>query len=191
MRVRSEVRVLRLMMFCLLVSLPTVAFGDPPPFHAGVARPGVAAQSPFEMLVWYPTETDTGVTMPVLIFRPRQSELPGEANAIGLASALPHAAQFESIPGSHFVFTDACPAALQAEASEACRDPPGVDRAAIHEIIEMKLRAFFGAARVAGAEPRCRWSGTSARVATRRPPRAPPASASPPEPGPPRARSAR
>jgi len=83
------------------------------------------------------------VTMPVLIFRPNQSELPGEANAIGLAKALPHPPQLQNIPGSHFVFVDTCPAALKSASPEVCQDPPSVDRTAIHTTIEKEIADFL------------------------------------------------
>jgi predicted dienelactone hydrolase len=83
------------------------------------------------------------VTMPVLLFRPDRSELPGEANAIGLKAALPHPPQFETVPGGHFIFVDVCPPFLQAASPEVCQDPPGIDRAVIHRGIEAKIATFF------------------------------------------------
>jgi predicted dienelactone hydrolase len=84
------------------------------------------------------------VSMPVLIFRPAQSELPGEANAFGLQAALPHPPEFQTIPGSHFVFMDVCPPALKSDSPELCQDPPNVDRAAVHTAIEAQIADFLG-----------------------------------------------
>jgi predicted dienelactone hydrolase len=83
------------------------------------------------------------VTMPVLIVRPTGSALPAEANAAGLAAGLPGPPQVQSIPGSHFVFTDVCSPALAAAAPEVCRDPPGVDRTAVHAAVEARVIAFL------------------------------------------------
>jgi predicted dienelactone hydrolase len=83
------------------------------------------------------------VTVPVLLFRPAQSELSGEGNAIGLAAALPHPPHYETVPGGHFIFVDVCTPFLQSAAPEACRDPPDVDRAAVHAGIEAQVAAFF------------------------------------------------
>lgn len=83
------------------------------------------------------------VTLPVSIFRPDQSEMPGEANATGLAAGLPRVPDFHVIPGRHFVFIDTCPEPLRLQAPEVCEDPPGVDRAAVHRAVEAELVAFF------------------------------------------------
>ncbi|WP_439597475.1 alpha/beta hydrolase family protein [Falsiroseomonas sp.] len=84
-----------------------------------------------------------GVTIPVLILRPEASELPGEANATGLAAGLPQTPQVQAIPGGHFVFTDICPTVLRAASPELCEDPPGVDRAAVHAAVEARIIAFL------------------------------------------------
>ncbi len=84
------------------------------------------------------------VTMPVLVFRPDQSELPGEGNAVGLISTLPHPPEYETVPGSHFIFADVCLPSLQSVAPVVCRDPPDVDRAMVHAGIESRIARFFG-----------------------------------------------
>jgi len=89
---------------------------------------------PFGVLFQHPELA--AVTMPVLLFWPGQSALPGEANAMGLAAGLPHSPQFRAIPGSHFIFVDVCPVALETSSPEVCQDPPGVNRTAIHALIE-------------------------------------------------------
>lgn len=83
------------------------------------------------------------VTMPVLLFRPDQSALPGEPNAFGLAAALPQPPQYQTVPGGHFIFTDVCEPFLQTAAPEVCQDPAGVDRAAVHGVIEAWVAKFF------------------------------------------------
>jgi predicted dienelactone hydrolase len=85
------------------------------------------------------------VTMPVLIFRPDRSELPGEANAFALANALPNKPQFQFIPGGHCIFFDVCVPDLRAESPEVCQDPPGVDRAAVHATIDAQIVTYFRA----------------------------------------------
>ena len=85
----------------------------------------------------------TAVTMPVLLVRPAQSQLPGDGNAFALAASLPRAPQFSTVPGNHFVFTDICRPEVLVEAEQLCRDPPGVDRAAIHADIEAQMVRFF------------------------------------------------
>jgi len=85
----------------------------------------------------------TGVTMPVLLFRPDRSALPADGNALALAAALPHPPRYETVAGGHFVFTDVCAPALLAAEPELCRDPPGVDRAAVHPGVAAKIAAFF------------------------------------------------
>lgn len=83
------------------------------------------------------------VSIPVLILRPNESELPAEANATGLAAALSRSPEVQNIPGGHFVFTDICPASLKASSPEVCEDPPGVDRAAIHAALREQIIEFF------------------------------------------------
>jgi hypothetical protein len=85
----------------------------------------------------------TSVTMPVLQFRPDHSQLPGEENSAGLAASLPRHSQLQIVPGTHFIFVDVCSPRMQTAASEACQDPPGVDRAAIHAIVERQIVWFL------------------------------------------------
>jgi len=84
----------------------------------------------------------TAVTMPVLQFRPDHSQL-GEENSAGPAASLPRRPRVETIPGTHFIFADTCPPRLQAAAPEACKDPPGVDRAAVHAAVEAQVVRFL------------------------------------------------
>jgi hypothetical protein len=47
--------------------------------------------------------------------------------------------------GSHFVFVDPCSPALAARAPEPCSDPPGTDRAVIHERFKLEISDFLQA----------------------------------------------
>ncbi len=101
----------------------------------------IALLDPFAVMFQH--DELAAVTMPVLLFRPQQSELPGEANAFGLMSALPHPSQVQIVRGGHFIFADVCTQAQQAAAPEVCGDPPGVDRASVLNAVEVQLAKFF------------------------------------------------
>ena len=116
----------------------------------GTGRPAVPSALPLKAIVLLdpfavPFQRDglTNVTMPALLFRPEQSALSADGNAAALVAALPHPPRYETLPGGHFVFADVCTLALLAAEPALCRDPPGVDRAAIHRGIETKIAAFF------------------------------------------------
>jgi len=118
--------------------------------HGSAAAKGAVAPLPLKAIVLmdpfavlFQRPELVGVTMPVLIIRPNQSELPAEANATGLAGALPRPPLVESVPGNHFVFTDICPTALTASSPELCQDPPGVNRAAVHATVQAQVIEFF------------------------------------------------
>jgi predicted dienelactone hydrolase len=83
------------------------------------------------------------VTIPVLLYRALQSDLRAEGNVLALATNLPRPPQLVEVPGGHLVFVDPCPPAMAAEAREACSDPPGVDRSAVHRQIEQQIAAFL------------------------------------------------
>jgi predicted dienelactone hydrolase len=91
----------------------------------------------------YQKDELTAVTTPVIVFRPDRSELPGEANAIGLKSELPKLPQYEMVSGGHFIFADVCEPALVAAAPEVCGDPPGVERSAVHITVERQIGDFL------------------------------------------------
>ncbi|GGF50023.1 hypothetical protein GCM10011611_65530 [Aliidongia dinghuensis] len=115
--------------------------GQPPP-PPRLALRAIALLDPFAAL--FQRDGLTGVTLPVLLVRPAASELPGDANALGLAAALPRAPDLETVPGGHFVFTDSCPSTARS-GEPRCLDPPGVDRAAVQAQVEAQLLRFFGA----------------------------------------------
>lgn len=101
----------------------------------------IVLMDPYAVLFQRPELAD--VSVPVLIFRPTDSALPAEANATGLAAALPRSPQLQTIPGGHFVFTDICSPSLKASSPEVCEDPPGVDRAAVHATLQAQIIEFF------------------------------------------------
>jgi len=50
-------RALYLAVLLVLVSA-TAALAETAPFHVGVARITIAAKTPFDALIWYPTQTE-------------------------------------------------------------------------------------------------------------------------------------
>ena len=82
---------------------------------------------------------------PTLIYSASQSDLRPEGNALALAKALPRLPQQVTVPGSHFVFVDPCSPIMAAQAPDVCRDPPGTDRAAIHQRFRREIADFLRA----------------------------------------------
>jgi predicted dienelactone hydrolase len=73
--------------------------------------------------------------------------LGGTAHADRIAEAWPGPVERRTIPAAgHFVFLAPCPEVLAASAPEACRDPEGTDRAAVHRALNEALARFFRAA---------------------------------------------
>lgn len=69
--------------------------------------------------------------------------LPSE-NALHLEPIVPALAHVNEVPkADHWVFLAPCSTALAKEAGEICKDPPGVDRAKVHERINADAAAFF------------------------------------------------
>ena len=83
------------------------------------------------------------VTLPVLIFRPRDSVLGIAGNALALQGDLPNPPYYQVIPGGHFVFTDVCPPAVLATDPDLCQDPRDVNRAGVHAYIAPRIAQFF------------------------------------------------
>jgi predicted dienelactone hydrolase len=83
--------------------------------------------------------------LPILIYAAAQSDLRPEGNALALAKALPRLPQQVTVPGSHFVFVDPCSLIMRAQAPDVCRDPPGTDRAAIHQRFRREIADFLRA----------------------------------------------
>ncbi len=84
------------------------------------------------------------VKIPVLLVRPEDdADMKAGANALALASDLPHPPQERVVPGRHFVFIDPCPDEIAAEARLICGDGPGVDRASVHRELETEITDFL------------------------------------------------
>ncbi|HEX9522747.1 MAG TPA: dienelactone hydrolase [Reyranella sp.] len=83
--------------------------------------------------------------LPILIYSASQSDLRAEGNALALAKALPRPPQQVAVPGSHFVFVDPCSPILAIRALQVCSDPPGTDRAAIHQRFRREISDFLRA----------------------------------------------
>lgn len=81
--------------------------------------------------------------LPLLIYAALQSDLRPEGNALALAKALARPPQQVAVPGSHFVFVGPCSPILVARAPEVCSDPPGTDRAAIHQRVRQEISDFL------------------------------------------------
>lgn len=112
-----------------------------PPTPAPLPLKAIVLLDPYAVL--FQRAELTAVTMKALVFRPDQSEMPGEANAFALVDALPHKPEFQMIPGRHFIFTDVCVPELRVTSPDVCLDPAGVDRAAVHAEIEARIATFF------------------------------------------------
>jgi predicted dienelactone hydrolase len=82
---------------------------------------------------------------PTLIYSASHSDLRPEGNALALAKTLPRSPQQIAVPGSHFVFVDPCSPIMAARAPEVCSDPPGTDRAAIHQRFRREIADFLRA----------------------------------------------
>jgi predicted dienelactone hydrolase len=83
--------------------------------------------------------------LPALIYSASQSDLRAEGNALAVAKALARPPQQAVVPGSHFVFVDPCSPILATRAPDICRDPPGTDRAAIHQRFKREISDFLRA----------------------------------------------
>src|SRR5690348_15741780 len=69
--------------------------------------------------------------------------LPSE-NALHLKPLVRTLAQVHEVPkADHWVFLAPCSARLARDAGEICKDPPGVDRAKVHQRINANAAAFF------------------------------------------------
>lgn len=83
------------------------------------------------------------VDAPTLLYRAERSALKADGNIIALAAALPQPPRQETVAGGHFIFFGPCPPAVEAAAPAACKDAPGVDRAAVHRRIEAEIGDFL------------------------------------------------
>lgn len=85
------------------------------------------------------------VHVPILLYRPSRDELvPHPWGAERIAEFLPARPDYRVLEGAgHFVFFAPCPWLLSLTAGQVCTDPPGIDRAAIHERLNAEMIAFF------------------------------------------------
>ncbi|VEI21183.1 Predicted dienelactone hydrolase [Serratia plymuthica] len=84
-------------------------------------------------------------TKPILIFTgDKDEELSWRKNAGELAKTLSSKPQLKVIPGAgHFVFLAPCSAELRAATPVLCEDSPGVDRTAVHRMIDNDISRFL------------------------------------------------
>jgi predicted dienelactone hydrolase len=85
------------------------------------------------------------VHVPVRIYRPAADEmLPHPWHAERIARSLPVPPEYQVLDrAAHFVFLAPCSWMLSWTAKRICADPPGVDRAAIHERLNTEMVTFF------------------------------------------------
>ena len=85
------------------------------------------------------------VHVPILLYRPSKDVIvPHPWGAERIAEFLPTRPDYHVIEGAgHFVFFAPCPWMLSLTARQICTDPPGIDRAAIHERLNAEMIAFF------------------------------------------------
>jgi len=85
------------------------------------------------------------VTVPVRLYRPTADEvLVHPWNAERIAKLLPNPPEYQLVEGAgHYVFLAPCPSILASRLTEICKDPPGVDRAAVHARINADMVDFF------------------------------------------------
>jgi predicted dienelactone hydrolase len=138
-----------LVAYCATHSEDARSCGPGPDGKKDTVPPGALPHLPLRALVLLdplgvPFDRDglSTVNIPVLLFRPKQSD-EGEENTLVIAKGLPRAPKIEYISGGHSVLIDVCPPALKTDAPEVCVDPTGVDRAAIHAIINEQIANFF------------------------------------------------
>jgi predicted dienelactone hydrolase len=85
------------------------------------------------------------VDVPVRLYRPTADEMllhPWHAERV--ARMLPKPPEYQLIEGAgHYVFLAPCSAAMAARIPEICRDPLGIDRAAIHVRLNAEMIEFF------------------------------------------------
>jgi predicted dienelactone hydrolase len=85
------------------------------------------------------------VTIPIRLYRAEADEIvPAPFNAEHIRRALPREPEYQVLErASHYAFIAPCSPALAQGVPEICRDPPGVDRAAIHRRLNVEIAKFF------------------------------------------------
>jgi len=85
------------------------------------------------------------VEVPVRLYRPTADEILAHPwNAERVAQMLPRPPEYQLIEGAgHYVFLAPCPALLAFRIPEICKDPRGIDRAAVHAQLNAEMIDFF------------------------------------------------
>jgi len=85
------------------------------------------------------------IRIPVRLYRLSADEmLPQGWHGDRIAQLLPVSPEYVVLEGAgHFVFLAPCSWTLALTAKQICTDPPGIDRAAIHEKLNSEMIAFF------------------------------------------------
>jgi len=85
-----------------------------------------------------------GVSIPLRVYKAANDQLlQNRFNTDPLLRAFGRPVEQAEVPGDHYVFLAPCSAALKAVAAVICTDAPGVDRAAIHAVLNAEIVAFF------------------------------------------------
>jgi predicted dienelactone hydrolase len=85
-----------------------------------------------------------GISIPLRIYRAADDHILVNAwNSDVVLRDLPQPVEAVTVPGDHYVFLAPCSEAFASDAPELCRDPPGVDRIAIHQQINGEILDFF------------------------------------------------
>jgi len=95
--------------------------------------------------VIFPPETLKTLALPMMVLAAgHDGELDVAQNADALVKLLGDRASLVTIPDAgHFVFLAPCSAELARSTPDLCTDPPGVDRAAVHQAIDTHATTFF------------------------------------------------
>lgn len=119
----------------------------------GVTRPGWtlprdtrvrAAVAMAPLSVMFDAKGLAGVTIPLRIYKAANDQLlQNRFNTDPLLRSFARPVESAEVPGNHFVFLAPCSEGLKAAAAIICTDPPGVDRAAVHAMLDAEIVAFF------------------------------------------------
>jgi len=113
-----------------------------------VAKADVRVRAAFVMspvAAFFSQDSLAKISVPVYIYSAaNDAVLPTKDNALRVSKALRSMTKYSEIPGAnHFVFLAPCTAQMQSITPALCIDPPGIDRRAVHETINMDAIGFF------------------------------------------------
>lgn len=113
-----------------------------------IPRPDLRVRAAFVMnpvAAYFSAKELSSISRPVAIWASEADAiLPVGENARWLRDHLPVPAKYEEIPkAGHFVFLAPCNAAMEISSPALCIDPPGVDRAAVHDALRHAMVDFF------------------------------------------------